>query len=83
MRASSRSRCKRYITLIRRRRRRKSHIDDRDRGRVVLIVGVKLEPNVGKARVGRGSEEILGFVGDKVTVCKENGEGTKLAADGS
>jgi hypothetical protein len=46
-------------------------------------VGVKLEPDFGRVRVGRGGDEIYGFVGYVVTGGNETGEGTKLAADGS
>jgi hypothetical protein len=54
MRASSGNRCKRYITLIRG-RRRDGHVVDNSivgrgsRSRVALVVRVKLEANIGRA----------------------------------
>jgi hypothetical protein len=50
---------------------------------VVLVLGVKLEPSDGRATVWSGGDEILGFIGYRVTGGNETGNGTKIAADGS
>jgi hypothetical protein len=84
MRASSGNRCKRCITL-KRGRRWDGHIDNsivgRGRGRVALVMRVKLEANVGRAGVGGGGNEILWFVGNGISGGDEAGKGTEFAAD--
>jgi hypothetical protein len=59
----------------------KRDILDRGRGRVVLVVSVTLESDVGRAGVGRGGDKVLGFVRDGVTGGDETGEGTELEPD--
>jgi hypothetical protein len=60
----------RCITLTIRGRRQESNINDsifqRDRGWVVLVVGVREEANISRAGSRRGSDEVFWFSGDRM-----------------
>jgi hypothetical protein len=86
MRASSRSRCKRCITLTRGRRRDSNinaSISEGGRGGVALVVGVTEEANVGRAGAGGGRNEVPGFGGDRVAGSNKTSKGGKFMADGA
>jgi hypothetical protein len=86
MRASSGSRCKRCITLIRGRRRDSDINDSIVQGGgcgVALVMGVKRKANVGRAGVGGGGDEVFGFIGHRMTGSNEAGKGPKFTADGT
>jgi hypothetical protein len=86
MRVNSGSRCERCITL-RRGGSRDGHIDDSiiqgGGDRMMVVMGVEEKADVGGAFKGRGGEEVLGFIGDRVAGGNKTSQGAELATDGA